>query len=66
LAEQANMNELVRLHLVRAQEHMKKQADKRNTDHAFVIGDMVYMKLRPHVQSSVMSRDNQKLSFKYF
>jgi hypothetical protein len=27
---------------------------------------MVYMKLQPYIQSSVVSRANQKLSFKFF
>jgi hypothetical protein len=35
-------------------------------EEAFSVGTMVYMKLKPCVQSSVMPRANQKLSFKYF
>jgi hypothetical protein len=66
LAERSNMNDLIRQHLVRAQSMMKKQADKRRSDHEFAVGDMVYMKLQPYVQSTVMPRANQKLSFRYF
>jgi hypothetical protein len=44
LAERANMNELIRLHLMHAEDHMKKQVDKHSTYHAFAIGDRVYTK----------------------
>jgi hypothetical protein len=45
---------------------MKTQADNKRSEHEFSIGDMVYMKLQPYIQSSVMPRVNQKLSFKFF
>jgi hypothetical protein len=45
---------------------MKFQADKKRTDREFQVGDMVYLKLQPYVQSSVATRANHKLSFKYF
>jgi hypothetical protein len=45
---------------------MKHQADKNRSEREFSVGGMVYMKLQPYVQSTVMSRANQKLSFKYF
>jgi hypothetical protein len=45
---------------------MKHQADKNRTERTFEVGDKVYLKLQPHVQSSVAYRTNQKLAFKYY
>lgn len=60
------MVKLVRQHLHRAQQRMKFQADKNQTEREFKVGDMVYLKLQPYVQTSVATRANHKLSFKYF
>jgi hypothetical protein len=65
LIERATINQLIHLHLVRAQTRMKHQADKNRLEREFSVGGMVYMKLQPYVQSTVMPRANQKLSFKY-
>jgi hypothetical protein len=45
---------------------MKAQADTKRSEREFQVGDMVYLKLQPHIQSSVASRSNQKLAFKYY
>jgi hypothetical protein len=60
------MQVLIKQHLHRAQDHMKQQADNKRSEWQFLIGDKVYMKLQPYIQSSVSTRSNQKLAFKFF
>jgi hypothetical protein len=45
---------------------MKSQADKKRYDHSFVVGDSVFVKLQPYVQTMVARRSNHKLPFRYF
>jgi hypothetical protein len=45
---------------------MKKKADKKWPEHSFSVGNLVYMKLQPYVQTSVVHRANQKAGIKYF
>jgi hypothetical protein len=59
-------NALIKKHLHRAAAHMKFQADKGRTERVFDIGDWVFLKLQPYVQSSLAPRANQKLSFRFF
>jgi hypothetical protein len=66
LTQRELMVNLVRQHLLRAQQRMKSQADKRCSEREFQVGDKVYLKLQPYVQSSIATRANHKLSFKYF
>ena len=47
--------------LLRAQDLMKKQADKHRRDVELVVDDMVYLKLRPYRQRSVSRHFYQKL-----
>ena len=60
------MLQLVRQHLLRAQTRMKRQADKHSSERSFSVGDMVFIKLQPYVQSSVARRAHQKLAFCFF
>lgn len=60
------MLDLVKQHLLQAQARMKKQADKRRSERTFVVGDMVFLKLQPSVQSSVSHRSSNKLCFLLF
>jgi hypothetical protein len=60
------MQSLIRQHLVRAQDRMKRQADKHRSERQFAVGDMVFLKLQPYIQTSVAARANQKLAFKFF
>ena len=45
---------------------MKRQADKHRSERHFAVGDWVFLKLQPYVQSSLATRANQKLSFRFF
>jgi hypothetical protein len=52
--------------LLRAQERMKHQADKKRTERCFAVGEWVFVKLRAHRQNSVVTRINAKLAARYF
>jgi hypothetical protein len=45
---------------------MKTQADKSRSERVFAVGDQVYLRLQPYIQSSLAPRSNQKLAFQYF
>ena len=66
IQEKQLMNRLLQQHLHRAQHRMKMQADKGRSDRSFQVGDSVYLKLQPYVQSSLAPRANQKLASKFF
>lgn len=66
LSERQEMTALICLHLLRARDRMKHQADKNRSERSFQIGDKVYIKLQPYVQSSVAKRACHKLSFRYY
>jgi hypothetical protein len=60
------MTSLIKLHLTRSKDRMKRQADKKRSKRVFAVGDMVFLKLQPYIQSSLAPRSNQKLAFKFF
>ena len=45
---------------------MNYQADKKRSDRVFQVGDSVFLKLQPYIQSSVAPRAHHKLLFKYY
>ena len=66
LRERALVLPVIRQHLERAQLRMKRQADKKRLEREFQVGELVYLRLQPYVQASVVQRVSQKLGFKYF
>lgn len=66
LQEKHTMSNLIQQQLARAQQCMKIQADKHHTERAFDVGDRVYLKLQPYVQSSLAPRSSQKLAHRFF
>jgi hypothetical protein len=66
LRERELMTKVIKFHLIRACDRMKKQADKHRSERSFEVGESVYLKLQPYVQSSVATRSNNKLTFRFF
>lgn len=66
LKEREVMQNLLVHQLHRVQQRMKYQADKHHSERQFAVGDRVYLKLQPYIQTSVANRVNQKLAFKYY
>lgn len=60
------IQDLLQQHLNRAQQPMKTQADKKRSFRQFAVGDKVFLKLQPYIQTSVAPRANHKLAFKFF
>jgi hypothetical protein len=66
LRERAIVMPFIRQHLERAQQRMENQANKHRSEREFAVGDQVYLKLQPYVQTSVAPRASQKLGFRFF
>ncbi|GAU19157.1 hypothetical protein TSUD_79800 [Trifolium subterraneum] len=66
LIERDNLLQQLKTNLERAQQYMKKQADKHRRDISYQVGDFVLIKLQPYRQHSVALRKNQKLGMRYF
>lgn len=57
---------LLRQSFSKAQQRMTLQANKHSTDRNFQIGDMVFIKLHPCSQYSVVAREFPKLATRYY
>jgi hypothetical protein len=66
MQEKSMITTLIQQHMFRAQERMKHQANKSRSERQFTVGDWVYLKIQPYVQTSLAPRSNQKLAFKFF
>jgi hypothetical protein len=66
LDERRLMQDLMKQQLERVCQQKKSQADKHRTERVFKVGDFVYLKLQPYVQSSIAPRTHHKLLFKYY
>ena len=53
LQEREVMMQHLQQQLKRAQDRMKRQADKHRSDREFAVGDSVFLKLQPFVQTSM-------------
>ena len=45
---------------------MKAQADKHRSERQFEVGEFVYLKLQPYIQTSVAVQGNRKLTFRFY
>lgn len=59
------MTGLIRQHLLHAKARMVKSANLHRLERQFQVGDWVFLKLQPYVQSSAAVCANQKLVFKF-
>lgn len=66
LKERDKLLQQLKRQLERAQQYMKKQADKHRIDVTLQVGELVLVKLQPYRQQSVALRKNQKLGMRYF
>ena len=66
LHSRAELHESLRRKLLKAQAEMKHFADKKRRDVQYEIGQLVYVKLRPHRQLSLRSQRHHKLMKRYF
>uniref|UniRef100_A0A453EU58 Tf2-1-like SH3-like domain-containing protein n=1 Tax=Aegilops tauschii subsp. strangulata TaxID=200361 RepID=A0A453EU58_AEGTS len=62
----STVQDFIQQHLNRAPQLMKEQADQKRSFRVFKVGDQVFLKLQPYIQSSVAPRENHKLSYKFY
>ncbi|GMJ12468.1 hypothetical protein HRI_004916000 [Hibiscus trionum] len=66
LQDREHTSKLLQEQLLKAQERMKFYADRNRTEREFQIGDWVYLKLQPYMQTSVALRRNLKLAARFY
>lgn len=58
LTERKLLQQVIQHNLLRAQHRMKHYADLHRAEKKFQVGDLVYLKLQPYIQTSVAPRGN--------
>lgn len=66
LTERSEVLKELRWKLAKAQETMKNVVDRARIHHHFAVGDLVFVKLRPHRQNSVEGQMMHKLSKRFY
>ncbi|WVZ01635.1 hypothetical protein V8G54_027704 [Vigna mungo] len=56
----------LKANLLKSQNYMKQQADRKRRDIQLEVGDLALVKLQPYRQQSLALRKNQKLGLKFF
>jgi len=56
----------LKYHLHQAQDQMRKYADKHRRPSPIQVGDMVFLKIRPHRQHSLTTKLHPKLAARYY
>jgi hypothetical protein len=59
-------NELIKDNLTKAQERMRKYANKNRKERTFELGDMVYLKIQPYRHTSLSIHRSLKLHSKFY
>lgn len=65
LERDATLDDL-KCNLIRTQQRMKQQEDGHRRELEFQVGDYVYLKLQPYRQTSLATRQNEKLAPKFY
>ncbi|PRQ23185.1 putative nucleotidyltransferase, Ribonuclease H [Rosa chinensis] len=66
LQDRNTLLQLLRSHMLEAQNRMKQQADRHRTEREFNTGDWVFLKLHPYRQQSVVKRPSHKLAPRFY
>ena len=66
VTERQLITALLKQHLHRANNRMKLFADAKRSERSFAVGDWVYVRMQPYIQTSLAIRANARLAFRFF